>query len=98
VQTITYVASLQSLQTSIELLFSSFKHSDYYEYFTPIREYMPQNCSSDVQAVIAHLDKMYAADDTAGIQTLQEAFALGSLDHVGDFATARESYLHFVQS
>jgi hypothetical protein len=48
---------------------------------------MPQNCSSDVQAVIAHLDQMYAANDIAGIQTLQEAFALGSLDHVGDFAS-----------
>jgi hypothetical protein len=59
---------------------------------------MPQNCSSDVQAVIAYLDQMYVANDTAGIQTLQEAFGLGGLDHVGDFATARESYLYFVQS
>jgi hypothetical protein len=59
---------------------------------------MPQNCSSDVQAVIAHLDQMYAANDKVGIQTLQEAFSLGSLDHVGDFATARESYLHLAQS
>jgi hypothetical protein len=97
VQTITYVASLQSLQTSIELLVFSFKHSDYYDYFTPIREYMPQNCSSDVQAVIAYLDKMYAAHDTAGIQSLQKAFALGALDHVGDFATARELSLCFSQ-
>jgi hypothetical protein len=72
--------------------------SDFYDFFTPIREYMPQNCSSDVQVVIAYLDGMYAANDTAGIQTLQEAFALGDLDHVSDFAAARESYLHFVQS
>ncbi|KAG2351722.1 hypothetical protein BDR07DRAFT_1027150 [Suillus spraguei] len=35
--------------------------TDYYDYFTPIREYMPQNCSSDIQAVIAYLDGMYAA-------------------------------------
>ncbi|KAG1723677.1 peptidase S28 [Suillus lakei] len=62
--------------------------TDYYDYFTPIREYMPQNCSSDIQAVIAYLDGMYAANDTAGIQTLQEAFSLGGLKHVGDFATA----------
>ncbi|KAG2748644.1 hypothetical protein P692DRAFT_20833323 [Suillus brevipes Sb2] len=72
--------------------------TDYYDYFIPIREYMPQNCSSDVQAVIAYLDKMHAANDTAGIQTLQEAFALGALDHVGDFATARELSLCFSQS
>jgi hypothetical protein len=98
VETITYVASLQLLQTSIELLLSSSKLSNYYDYFTPIREYMPQNCSSDVQAVIAYLDQMYATNDTAGIKTLQESFALGALDHVGDFATARESSLCFSQS
>ncbi|KAG2039995.1 serine carboxypeptidase S28-domain-containing protein [Suillus americanus] len=68
--------------------------TDYYEYFTPVREYMPQNCSSDVQAVIAYLDKMYMANDTAGIKTLQEAFGLGSLNHVGDFATAQRTAAH----
>ncbi|KAG1833222.1 peptidase S28 [Suillus subalutaceus] len=67
--------------------------TDYYEYFTPVREYMPQNCSSDVQAVIAYLDRMYMANDTAGIQTLQEAFGLGGLNHAGDFATALQSNL-----
>ncbi|KAG2346899.1 hypothetical protein BDR05DRAFT_928527 [Suillus weaverae] len=72
--------------------------TDYYDYFTPIREYMPQNCSSDVQAVIAYLDEMYKANDTAGIQTLQEAFALGGLDHVGDFATALQYNLWDWQS
>ncbi|KAG1737102.1 peptidase S28 [Suillus paluster] len=61
---------------------------DYYGYFTPIRNYMPKNCSSDVEAVIAHLDKMHAAHDTSGIQTLKEAFGLGSLTHVDDFAAA----------
>jgi hypothetical protein len=73
-------------------------NSDYYGYFTPIREYMPQNCSSDVEAVIAYLDGMYAANDTTGIQTLKEAFGLGDLVHVDDFASARESSLSFVQS
>jgi hypothetical protein len=52
---------------------------------------MPQNCSSDVQAVIAYLDGMFAANDTAGIQTLKETFGLGDLVHVDDFASARES-------
>ncbi|KAG2357279.1 peptidase S28 [Suillus spraguei] len=72
--------------------------ADYYDYFTPIREHMPKNCSSDVQAVIAYLDEMYAAKDTAGIQTLQEAFSLGDLKHVGDFATALEYNLWDWQS
>ncbi|KAG1734459.1 peptidase S28 [Suillus paluster] len=62
--------------------------TDYYAYFTPIRDYMPRNCSSDVEAVIAHLDRMYVVNDTAGIQTLKEAFGLGGLVHVDDFAYA----------
>lgn len=62
--------------------------SDYYGYFTPIREYMPQNCSSDVEAVIAYLDQIYAANDTDAIQTLKETFGLGELSHVDDFASA----------
>ncbi|KAG1728280.1 peptidase S28 [Suillus paluster] len=62
--------------------------TDYYAYFTPIRDYMPQNCSSDVEAVIAHLDSMYAVNDTSGIQALKEAFGLGDIVHVDDFAYA----------
>jgi hypothetical protein len=58
---------------------------------------MPQNCSSDVEAVIAYLDGMYAANDTTGIQTLKEAFGLGDVVHVDDFASARESLPPFIQ-
>jgi hypothetical protein len=72
--------------------------TDYYGYFTPIREYMPQNCSSDVEAVIAYLDGMYAANDTAGIQTLKEAFGLGDVVHVDDFASALQYNLFDWQS
>jgi len=56
---------------------------------------MPQNCSSDVEAVIAYLDEMYAANDIAGIQTLKEAFGLGDIVHVDDFASARKSSFCF---
>jgi pimeloyl-ACP methyl ester carboxylesterase len=62
--------------------------TDYYSYFTPIREYMPQNCSSDVQAVIAYLDQLYAENNTAAMQSLKEAFGLGGLSHIDDFASA----------
>ncbi|KAG1734402.1 serine carboxypeptidase S28-domain-containing protein [Suillus paluster] len=72
--------------------------TDYYNYFTPIRNYMPRNCSSDVESVIAYLDWMYAVNDTAGIQTLKEAFGLGGVVHVDDFASARELTLSLVQS
>ncbi|KAG0695749.1 peptidase S28 [Suillus ampliporus] len=72
--------------------------TDYYSYFTPIREYMPQNCSSDVEAVIAYLDWMYAVNDTAGIRILKEAFGLGDLTHVDDFASALQFNLFDWQS
>ncbi|KAG1891883.1 peptidase S28 [Suillus fuscotomentosus] len=67
--------------------------TDYYDYFTPIRNHMPQNCSSDVEAVIFYLDYMYAVGDTAGIQTLKEAFGLGDVVRVEDFATALQDNL-----
>ncbi|KAG2138324.1 peptidase S28 [Suillus clintonianus] len=72
--------------------------TDFYQYFTSIGTYMPQNCSSDVEAVIAHLDGMYAANDNAGIQTLKEAFGLGNIVHVSDFATALQYNLWDWQS
>ncbi|KAG1790715.1 peptidase S28 [Suillus plorans] len=72
--------------------------TDYYGYFTPIREYMPQNCSSDVEAVITYLDGMYVANNTAGIQTLKEAFGLGDVVHVDDFASALQYNLFDWQS
>jgi hypothetical protein len=57
---------------------------------------MPQNCSSDVEAVITYLDELYGANDMAGIQTLKEAFGLGDVVHVDDFASASESSLSYI--
>lgn len=57
---------------------------------------MPQNCSSDVQAVVAYLDLIYAENDTGAIQSLKEAFGLGGLSHIDDFAAARESPVYLL--
>ncbi|KAI6044410.1 peptidase S28 [Pisolithus marmoratus] len=61
---------------------------DYWAYFKPIQEYMPQNCSADVQSVIAYLDGLYAANDTEKLQDLKSMFGLGGLSHIDDFAFA----------
>lgn len=61
---------------------------DYWAYFKPIQEYMPKNCSSDVQRVIAYLDSLYAVHDTGKLQELKTAFGLGGLSHIDDFASA----------
>ena len=57
---------------------------------------MPQNCSSDVQAVIAYLDQLYDENDTDGMQSLKEAFGLGNLSHIDDFASARKSLVYLL--
>ncbi|EGN95063.1 hypothetical protein SERLA73DRAFT_187354 [Serpula lacrymans var. lacrymans S7.3] len=72
--------------------------TDYYGYFTPIREYMPQNCSADVEAVIAYLDQSYANNDTAAIDSLKSAFGLSGLSHIDDFASALQDNLFDWQS
>ncbi|EGO28580.1 hypothetical protein SERLADRAFT_354447 [Serpula lacrymans var. lacrymans S7.9] len=60
--------------------------TDFYDYFKPIREYMPQNCSADVEAVIAYLDAAYAQNFTPALDYLKSAFGLTGLSYVDDFA------------
>ncbi|KAI6044406.1 peptidase S28 [Pisolithus marmoratus] len=67
--------------------------TDYWAYFKPIQEYMPQNCSVDVQSVIAYLDGLHAAGDTEKLQELKSAFGLGGLSHLDDFGSARKILL-----
>ena len=50
---------------------------------------MPANCSADVQAVIAHVDSVLAANDSAQITALKTTFGLQGLGHNDDFAAAR---------
>ena len=55
---------------------------------------MPKNCSADVQAVVAYLDGLYAANDIDKIQMLKETFDLGTLQ-TDDFAWACKFYFSF---
>ncbi|EJF57333.1 hypothetical protein DICSQDRAFT_69770 [Dichomitus squalens LYAD-421 SS1] len=63
--------------------------SDFWGYFEPIRQYMPANCSADVEAVIAHVDSVIQSNDTAAITALKMTFGLQGLAHNDDFAAAR---------
>jgi hypothetical protein len=69
---------------------SKFCGSDFWQYFEPIRQNMPQNCSADVQAVIAHVDEVFTGNDTDAIQELKELFGLGGVSHLDDAAGACE--------
>lgn len=55
---------------------------------------MAQNCSADVQRVIAHIDDVGRHGDPAAIQELKDLFGLGDLEHFDDFA--RFARLHLL--
>lgn len=60
---------------------------DYWGYFEPIREHMPQNCSSDVEAVIAYIDATFESGNKQEIAAIEKTFNM-SLSHLDDFAGA----------
>ena len=64
-------------------------NSDFWGYFEPIRESMPQNCSADVQAVIAHVDQVFTSGTTAQINSLKANWGMQDVTHLDDVAGAR---------
>ena len=48
---------------------------------------MPQNCSADVQAVIAHFDAV--ADDPDAFNALKAQFGMADIEHADDATGAR---------
>lgn len=63
--------------------------SDFWGYHEPIRQFMPQNCSADIQAVIAHLDSVFSENDPSQVEQVLSLFGLEALaPHVDDVASA----------
>ncbi|TDL29922.1 hypothetical protein BD410DRAFT_759045 [Rickenella mellea] len=60
--------------------------TDFWEYFDPIRQFMPQNCSADAQAVIAHVDKVFSGSNMTAIDEIKSLFGLSGLSHLDDVA------------
>ncbi|KAG6850910.1 hypothetical protein H0H93_006736 [Arthromyces matolae] len=71
---------------------------DFWRYFEPIRTHMPANCSADVEAVIAHVDKTFTSNNAIAIQALKQQFGLGNLTHLDDVAGALRNNLWDWQS
>lgn len=63
--------------------------SAYWGYFQPILEWMPKNCSTDVQAVIAHIDSVFTSDNKKEIDSIKALFNMSALTHLDDAAGAR---------
>ncbi|KAF8903046.1 peptidase S28 [Mucidula mucida] len=49
---------------------------DFWQYYEPIRENMPQNCSEDVKAVISHVDDVFFGSDSAAQAAVRSSFGL----------------------
>ncbi|KAJ7591526.1 serine carboxypeptidase S28-domain-containing protein [Mycena floridula] len=62
---------------------------EFWQYFVPIQENMPQNCSADVQAVISHVDQVLASGDTTQISALKANFGLDTLQDDDFVSTLR---------
>ncbi|KAG5733082.1 putative serine protease K12H4.7 [Termitomyces sp. T112] len=71
---------------------------DFWEYFEPVRLNMPQNCSADVQAVIAHIDEVFTGTNQTAIQAIKNNFGLGDMTHLDDVAGALRNNLFDWQS
>ncbi|KAH9943800.1 peptidase S28 [Amylocystis lapponica] len=70
---------------------------DYWGYFDPIRVFMPQNCSNDVQAVINYIDTTFTFGTPAEINSIKTMFNM-NLSHLDDFAGALRNNLWDWQS
>ncbi|THH18761.1 hypothetical protein EUX98_g8903 [Antrodiella citrinella] len=68
--------------------------TDYWGYFEPIRQFMPKNCSADVEAVVAHVDQVFTSGNTAAINSLKASFGMTNLTHLDDVASALKNNLY----
>ncbi|KAF7169373.1 hypothetical protein CNMCM6106_004298 [Aspergillus hiratsukae] len=64
---------------------------DFWQYFEPVVEGMPKNCSMDVSRVANYIDHVYKSGNIKRQQELKEMFGLGGLKHFDDFAAAIEN-------
>jgi len=71
---------------------------DYGRYFEPIRQKIPNNCSADVGAVIAHIDKVFTSKDETAIQAIKDSFGMGDMTHLDDVVGALQNNLWDWQS
>ncbi|RDX52320.1 peptidase S28 [Lentinus brumalis] len=73
--------------------------TDFWQYFKPITDNMPRNCSADVQAAIAKIDSVFTSNDEKEIDAILTLFNMTTLsDHLDDAAGALRNNLWDWQS
>ncbi|KAI8965241.1 peptidase S28 [Daldinia sp. FL1419] len=71
---------------------------DYWQYFDPIQEEMPKNCSEDYAAIIGHVDEVFTSGTRKEVDNLKKLFGLQNLSHLDDAAAAISSPIWAWQS
>jgi hypothetical protein len=59
---------------------------DFWQYFVPVQEATPRNCSADVDKVIKYVDVVLSFGSEKRKRELKDQFMLGELED-GDFAS-----------
>ncbi|KAK3117727.1 hypothetical protein LTR53_000656 [Teratosphaeriaceae sp. CCFEE 6253] len=65
--------------------------SDYWGYFLPVQQGMPQNCSTDVNLVIEYMDGVLGNGTAEEVGALKGMFGLQNVTHDDDFMAALEN-------
>ena len=65
--------------------------SDYWQYFAPVQEGMPTNCSKDLTLVIDYIDDVLMHGSANEQFALKAKFGLEALEHNDDFGAAIEN-------
>jgi hypothetical protein len=60
--------------------------NNFWQYFEPIRQNMPQNCSADVEAVVSHVDTVFTGTNQTAIDEIKILFGMQDVRHLDDVA------------
>ncbi|RDL39517.1 putative serine protease K12H4.7 [Venustampulla echinocandica] len=64
---------------------------DYWQYFVPVQQGMPKNCSKDISLVIDYMDNVWKKGSPAEKLALKTKFGLESLEHEEDVMAVLEN-------
>jgi hypothetical protein len=60
---------------------------NFWQYFLPVQEGMPKNCSADMSLIVDHVDKVGTEGSDAEKLALKDMFGLADVEHFEDFAS-----------
>ncbi|KAK4175357.1 putative serine protease [Triangularia setosa] len=65
----------------------------FWQYFTPIWEGMPRNCSKDFEKITLHIDNVLEFGSDEQVKSLKEGFGMGDVKEKGDFASKQGGWI-----